>query len=280
MDPFYNRDKIAKVAKGSKGIYIFEVINEQMVYVGSSINLYNRVCSYFMPSILAQSNRRVLRYFNKYGFKNVKLTLLVMEPFSTWDQVIELEQYYIDFLSPDLNVDFIAGGYFGYHEPMSQEARDKLRKERGTPIYIYDTMTKALIFVSYSKQWLYSNLRMDHRTLNNCLLKGSLYLNRFYFSLEVVVEFFSDGKTPKISEQELISLIESCKHQVVKNQPARKYILAQNVLHPELTRTYPSIRELSKDLTVDRSTVRKHLKGDYNKLYKNQWKFSLTDFNS
>ena len=139
MYPFYNRDKIAKVAKGSKGIYIFEVINEQMVYVGSSINLYNRVCSYFMPSILAQSNRRVLRYFNKYGFKNVKLTLLVMEPFSTWDQVIELEQYYIDFLSPDLNVDFIAGGYFGYHEPMSQEARDKLRKERGTPIYIYDT---------------------------------------------------------------------------------------------------------------------------------------------
>ena len=69
MDPFYNRDKIAKVAKGSKGIYIFEVINEQMMYVGSSINLYNRVCSYFMHSILAQSNRRVLRYFNKYGFK-------------------------------------------------------------------------------------------------------------------------------------------------------------------------------------------------------------------
>ena len=52
MDPFYNRDKIAKVAKGSKGIYIFEVINEQMVYVGSSINLYNRVCSYFMPSLM------------------------------------------------------------------------------------------------------------------------------------------------------------------------------------------------------------------------------------
>lgn len=120
MDPFNNRDKIAKVAKVAKGIYIFEVINEQMMYVGSSINLYNRVCSYFMPSILAQSNRRFLRYFNKYGFKIVKLTLLVMEPSSTWDQVIELEQYYIDFLSPDLNVDFIAGGYFGYHEPMSQ----------------------------------------------------------------------------------------------------------------------------------------------------------------
>ena len=134
--------------------------------------------------------------------------------------------------------------------------------------------------MSDSKQWLYSNLRMDHRTLDNCILNGSLYLNRIYFSLEVVVEFLSDAKATKKSEQELISLVESCKYQVIKNQPARKYILAQNVLHPELTRTYPSIRELSKDLTVDRSTVRKHLKGDYNKLYKNQWKFSLTDFNS
>jgi DNA-binding transcriptional regulator YhcF (GntR family) len=57
------------------------------------------------------------------------------------------------------------------------------------------------------------------------------------------------------------------------------FILAQNLLHSELTHTYPSIRELSKDLTVDRSTVRRHLKGDYSKLYKNQWKFSLKDFN-
>lgn len=88
------------------------------------------------------------------------------------------------FLLPNLNVVFIAGGYYGYHEPMSQEALlrgNKLRKERGTPVYNYDTITKALIFVSYSKQWLYSNLRMDHRTLDNCLLNGSLYLNRFYF---------------------------------------------------------------------------------------------------
>lgn len=34
------------------------------IYVGSSINLYNRVCSYFMPSILSKSDRRVLQYFN------------------------------------------------------------------------------------------------------------------------------------------------------------------------------------------------------------------------
>jgi hypothetical protein len=74
IDPYNNRDKIAEVASKTKGVYVFEVIKAKIFYVGSSINLYNRVCSYFMPSILANADRRVLRYFKKYGFKDVKLT--------------------------------------------------------------------------------------------------------------------------------------------------------------------------------------------------------------
>lgn len=31
-----------------------------------------------MPSILATADRRVLRYFNKYGFKDVNLSLYVL----------------------------------------------------------------------------------------------------------------------------------------------------------------------------------------------------------
>lgn len=40
------------------------------MYVGHSINLYNRISSYFMPSILNTKARRVLRYLNKHGFNN------------------------------------------------------------------------------------------------------------------------------------------------------------------------------------------------------------------
>ena len=46
-DPFNNRAEIAKIAKGEKGVYLFEVKSKNLKYVGSSINLYNRVCSYF-----------------------------------------------------------------------------------------------------------------------------------------------------------------------------------------------------------------------------------------
>src|ERR1700756_1253458 len=63
VDPYNNRDQIAKVSKKAKGVYIFEIEEFKYFYIGSSINLYNRICSYFMPSILANADRWVLRYF-------------------------------------------------------------------------------------------------------------------------------------------------------------------------------------------------------------------------
>jgi len=83
-----------------------------------------------MPSILANADRRVLRYFNKYGFKNVKLILYILPLESTREQTIELEQYFIDlYKSTDLllNIDLVAGGSLGDHEPMPEEIREKLR---------------------------------------------------------------------------------------------------------------------------------------------------------
>ena len=74
-------------------------MNTNLVYVGMSINLYSRICSYFMLSILGRADRKVLRYFKENGFNNVKLTLLILDSDSTWEQAIELEQFYIDLLS-------------------------------------------------------------------------------------------------------------------------------------------------------------------------------------
>jgi hypothetical protein len=58
---------------------------------------------------------------------------------ATLEQVVELEQYFIDTLKPNLNVDLVASSS-GYHDPMSAEARERLRKHRGgvfLSIYIY-----------------------------------------------------------------------------------------------------------------------------------------------
>ena len=44
-DPFNNRNIIAKVAKKQKGVYVWESLDGEHVYVGHSINLYNRISS-------------------------------------------------------------------------------------------------------------------------------------------------------------------------------------------------------------------------------------------
>jgi hypothetical protein len=276
LDPYNNRLKIADCAKGAKGVYLFEVINTKIAYIGSSINLYNRVCSYFMPSILARSDRKVLLYFNKYGFNNVKLTLFIMEYTSSWEQVIELEQYYIDTLSPSLNVDLVAGGYNEYHSPMSQEARNLLRKLRGTPIYIYDTITKSLIFVSDSKQWLYTNIGIHQISLNNCISNGNLYLNRFFITLDFISEYPYEDI---LSSDSLISLVESVRVQY-NPKTASKSVIAKNVIKPELTRTFSSIGEASRHLKGDRGTIRKYIEGQSSGLYRDQWKFIIVKNNS
>ena len=73
-----------------------------------------------MPSILKTKERRVLRFFNKYGFINIKLTIYIMNIDTELKKIVELEQYFIDNLKPNLNVDLIASSS-GYHEPMKQE---------------------------------------------------------------------------------------------------------------------------------------------------------------
>jgi hypothetical protein len=119
-NPFNNKDIILKVTKKQKGVYIWESLDDKHKYVGHSINLYNRISSYFMPSILKTKARRVIRYLNKHGFNDMKLTIYIMDENSNLEQVVELEQHFIDNLKPNLNVDLLASSS-GYHEPMAQE---------------------------------------------------------------------------------------------------------------------------------------------------------------
>jgi hypothetical protein len=116
-NPFDNRKQIAELSKNKKGVYIFEILDKNMYYIGSSINLYSRICSYFMPSILVKADRRVLRYFRKYGFINVNLILYIMKDSSTIREVLNLEGYCIKKYTKNnlLNTEMIPGS--GYHLP-------------------------------------------------------------------------------------------------------------------------------------------------------------------
>lgn len=181
-NPLNNRDIILKITKSQKGVYIYwSSLDGKYKYVRHSINLYNRISSYFMPSILKTKAPLVLRYLNKHGFSNMKLTIYILDVKSSLEQIVELKQQFIDSLNPNLNVDLVARSS-GFHQPMKAEIREKLRKQRGLPIYIYKAEDFTLLNIFESKQHMYNSINIHHDTLNTCLYTGVIYLDTFFFS--------------------------------------------------------------------------------------------------
>lgn len=227
-----------------------------------------------MPSILKKGDRRVLRYFHKYGFTNVTLTLLIMDTNSTSDMAVQLEQYCMDTLLPDLNVDPVASSS-GYHEPMSQHWRDYLRKLRGTKVFIYDTQTAQLVFISDSIQYIADHVGIHRSTILRYTTTAELYLNRFLISYDPITEMENTENMDLDLFLDLLTDVRS-EHNNATVQPASKSILAENVLYPPeaLTKKYDSLNSLAKDIKGDRATIRKYLTNESNLLYRKQWKLS------
>jgi len=234
------------------------------MYVGHSINLYNRISSYFMPSILETKARRVLRFFNKYGFSNIKLTIYIMNENSSLEQVVELEQHFMNTLKPNLNVDPVASSY-GYHEPMSQENREKLRYLRGTPVYMYSTEDFTLLQIFGSKQQAYTLINIHHTTLNDCLYSGTTYLDNFYFSLDLIEE---SPKTNILDINEIKSLVSSNREKYNVKHPAAKSILGEFKDDPKKNIEYHSLSSLANHLKGDRQVIRAYLKGEKSGYYR------------
>lgn len=282
-DPLNNRTKIKEAAKNKKGVYIWESISTNDIYVGHSINLYNRVSSYFMPSILNLANRRVLKYLNKHGFSQINLRLLILKDSVTIDEVILLEQYFIDNLNSTLNVDRIAQGT-GYHYPMSIEMRNKLREIRGTPIYFYDKESLNLLYIFASKTEIYNIIKIHHKTLDDCLSLAKLYLNSFFISLDIIEEKLNcnDNKLFLLTKEALVNLVEIKRNDHVSFvQPKAKRIKAINILDDKLTKEFNSLSDLAKYLKGDRQTIRNYINlnkenVNNNKLYRKRWKFILS----
>lgn len=254
----------------AKGVYIFKTPSGH-TYVGSSINLFVRVTSYFYNSILKSGTRAVLVHFFEHGFDGVELTLHVMDPNSSIEQVLIMEQYFLDhyFNHPlNLNKDHIASGS-GKHYPMSEIAKNRLRKQRGISFFIYDISTATLVHIFDSKTHAQLHINIDHRTLNDCLINGTLYLGRFIISLEIITEMHSysncSDKAEPMSLTQFKDLVNSVRDTYrITNQSAGKSFTALNIKNPSspLCGTYNSIGEFARKINGDRGSIRAYINGE------------------
>lgn len=269
-NPYHNRKRIAEVAKNKSGVYVFTAKNGSC-YVGSSSSLYSRVTSYFIPSILTKADRRVLRYFRKYGFTEITLTLHVLTS-ETRITSLELEQYFLDTMRPNLNVDVLASST-GYHEPMSEYWRNHFRKARGIGTYFYDITEGKLVFISDS---IPDFIGIHRSTILRYSLSQELYLSRFRIVRDYIPELTNSEPLTTIEFKDLVSKTRE-EHEKGKVHSVSKRILAENMKNPTLTRTYPSIRSFAKAVKGDETTIRKYVSSAEGKLYRNQWRLDMND---
>ncbi|RYE16111.1 MAG: hypothetical protein EOP34_00345 [Rickettsiales bacterium] len=187
-----------------------------------------------------------------------------MKDTSSLEEVVELEQYFIDSLKPSLNVDLVASSS-GYHEPMSPEMREKLRKQRGTPVYMYDVKDLTLLYMFDSKQQVYSLINMHHNTLNDCLNLGNIYLDTFFYSLDLIEE---SSETNLLDLDKMQNLVSYKRNIYDVRHPAAKSILAEFKHEPKKNLEFNSLNSLAKHLKGDRQVIREYLKGEKSGYYR------------
>nr|YP_009663721.1 hypothetical protein [Dactylella tenuis]QCW06858.1 hypothetical protein [Dactylella tenuis] len=116
---------ILKENKAKTGIYKWTNKLNNECYIGSSINLWRRFLNYFNLSYLSsvKNNLRISRALIKYGYANFSLEIL---EYCEKSVLLKREQYYLDLLKPEYNIEKIAGSSLGLKH--SKETRAKISK--------------------------------------------------------------------------------------------------------------------------------------------------------
>lgn len=98
--------------KGKSGVYMWTNKVNGKIYIGSSVNLSNRLRNYFNISYLSdlKDNMIIYKALLAHGFDNFKLDIL---EYCNPSELIEREQHYIDLLKPEYNILKIAGSCLG-----------------------------------------------------------------------------------------------------------------------------------------------------------------------
>jgi len=91
---------IIKDNRKKSGIYCWTNLKNGKFYIGSAVDLSNRLHMYYNINLLEKSNMVINKALLKYGYSNFKLEIL---EYCDKSVNIEREQHYIDLLKPEYN---------------------------------------------------------------------------------------------------------------------------------------------------------------------------------
>nr|NP_043731.1 hypothetical protein AlmafMp12 [Allomyces macrogynus]AAA64933.1 ORF360 [Allomyces macrogynus]AAC49232.1 GIY-YIG orf [Allomyces macrogynus] len=168
---------------GNTGVYIWINKENGKRYVGSSINLANRLNYYFILNF--NDNNLAVRALAKYGFESFRLVLILM-PNSDIREVRGLEQHFLDNFVMPYNVAMNALGFSsGENHPnygigVSKTALEASSLVRSVPIFAYDYNGEFI--GSYDSIDKASKaLNVISKTISQNRDTGNLVYNLYYF---------------------------------------------------------------------------------------------------
>lgn len=139
-------------------------------------------------------------------------------------------------------------------------------------VHLYISIIQRIfLYLFESKQYVYNSINIHHKTLNDCLNTGTLYLDTFFFSLDLIKE--SPNNTNLISLDELKELVKEKRDKFIVKHPAAKTIIAEYKDDPSKNLEFSSLNSLAAHLKGDRQVIREYLKGNTTKYYRGKWKF-------
>ena len=141
-DAYLNKSLILKDGKNKAGIYRWVNKVNGKTYIGSSVNLARRFRVYYDLSFLSvrleKAKSHIYSAILKHGYSNFQLEIL---EYCTKENAISREQYYIDLLNPEYNLNSTAGSRLG--AKLSEESR--LKKSQAAQGHKHTEETKNLI---------------------------------------------------------------------------------------------------------------------------------------
>lgn len=124
-DAYSNKSIILKDTKNKAGIYRWVNKVNHKTYIGSSVNLGRRFKVYYDFSFLSvrikKAQSHIYSAILKHGYYNFQLEIL---EYCAKENAISREQYYIDLLNPEYNLNSTAGSRLGAN--ISNESRQKM----------------------------------------------------------------------------------------------------------------------------------------------------------
>lgn len=254
------------------GVYVFTNLRTGEQYVGSSLNLADRLISYFTSKSLSQGIRLIFVDFRKFHFSDYRLQIYIIQ--DRYDSTpkeklfiitLALEEYLIFTLNSTLNTIKVAGAP-PFHHIISSATKAMIQKLNKI-VYVY--IDNVLIFQCSSGVMLKSIVNISTSSitkgLNGALIYGILKFSRIKYHDYIENLLTSSEFTELVFNLRLKS---KKKNSIVnlgtqRNHNNKIAVQANNILTDQVHNA-PSVIEISKLLTtlgyfVSESTIRRDL---------------------